>query len=506
MDGPASAAAIELTFRSSHEIRLEEELAGQIECATNLVKDLFPEFRSAKPLIRFQPSEILLRLKSGFGPMLDNGTVAEPASALGQFLSTLPVKQSRQLPISSNLFMLEFNEPLNGYELAKQLRSLQEVSDASPNFLVLNGPDLGIGHKGNHYYVVVKTCSQDGRIQCSSEMFTYFVVNEAMTEVVRVGHLGSIERPLVPLWNIPPAYPATAFKDADQLFETLQSSPFWWVRLHAAEVVGQLLVLDSPSTAVDWDRQSGQHTAYDSLRAQVLARQPQALSILSSAAEDSDEDAQKSARTWLGEMDITQNQDWREVVDLGFRSLGQIALARAFRGSGKGKTATGAYEIRVTKDRFLGDCPAETLLATDFQINLGLSLEEAELYVRKRLEGCSGDCGSGSLEIVQQGGQIILKAVADDDEDAYGGVEANGTFFVTIPDHVEFDSPANSHITQWRGEIADGRIKGSARSRLHRDLEHAFIEQCDRTQGVCIAKLLPPIDCTALVEFEGKVK
>lgn len=309
---PYSDTVRELTFRNSTQIRLEGTLANEIDCALSLIGKLFPAFDDPFARPRWSHDELVLEFPNEF---FEPGTEEKEKrkavwTALQVFSKEYPLKSIYRLTQNLPYLVLWFEEPLNLPYLAKKVKEATGARSVTLNVVGGDSSDTYLLRKNNRYHVVYKSGSGDCPAGCINEDYFYFLLNEAASEVVFLEARGPTittlfnlpEPPIgkIPLWNIPESYSVRAYSSAEEIFEKAGSSPDWWARRHAVEVMGKLLRIDDPTSGSDYDDWPGSdRSTYDRLRDETRARRNEGMAILEAAKSDMDADVMRSSEDWL---------------------------------------------------------------------------------------------------------------------------------------------------------------------------------------------------------------
>ncbi len=272
-------------------VRLDTRLAAELSRVLSLARTVDDSLADIHAFPDYDPTCLLLSSSADWTrPWLEGElwTGFAPIDSLGREFGLAYVE-----PLTCGAgFALHFDQPLRIPALAELCRGIPGVESAGPSHFGGDGDRIEAFRKGDLWYVVFSRGWGDCPSGCIYRKYWYVLVRpDSSAELAEVWERDFSE-PRVHRWNIPPRYPATCFANLYELFAAL-GSPDWWVRRHAAEVLGRLAVHDAP-----WVSEDEVHRdRFDRLRDAVLSERGEVLQRLRPLLLDPDPDVRVSTRT-----------------------------------------------------------------------------------------------------------------------------------------------------------------------------------------------------------------
>jgi len=284
--------AIILTLEMQESIKLDTALALEIDEALNAARACYDTLKSIHAHPYYVPTQLLLSSTAPWTQAWRQYQImtGNPAIDSLSLIYKLIFADYR----SDDFFVLNFAEPLKIPLLAPLYQIIPGVIYATPNsYGIIEAVDwIIIFKKTEIWYIVFIDALQGGPIGSPSAYFYVTVDNNLVAELVAEQKYGYESVPKIYLWNIPAIYCATVFKNGDEIFSSALSSPDWWVRRHAAEVMGRLYVYNNPHDLGDKNNSS----LYYQLRDEMRSRQQETIAVLMQLLNDPDLDVQTSAQ------------------------------------------------------------------------------------------------------------------------------------------------------------------------------------------------------------------
>ncbi|MGQ9852243.1 MAG: FlgD immunoglobulin-like domain containing protein [Candidatus Oleimicrobiaceae bacterium] len=290
---PLSTDAIILTLRLQESILLDTTLALEIDAALEAARSTYDTLCAIHAFPDYEPTHLLV---SSSAPWTDAWRKGDPWSgceevdSLGRVYGLTAVR-----PISGNLFLLVFAQPMKMPLLAKLYTAVQGVEHAGLDSYGGDGNNIEAFRKQDLWHLAFSLGMGDCPAGCIYRYYWYVTVDKDLTAQLVDERERSLAKPYLYLWNIPPRYAATVFSDVDGLLSIARDATEWWVRRHAVEVIGLLFQNDSPWVSEDMSNRA----LFEALCLGVRLRRAEVLALLSSLLRDPDEDVRAGVRRAL---------------------------------------------------------------------------------------------------------------------------------------------------------------------------------------------------------------
>ena len=284
--------AIILTLEMQESIKLDTALALEIDEALNAARARYDTLKSVHTHPYYVPTQLLLTSTASWTQAWRQYKIITGNPAIDS-LSTIYKLIFAEYK-NDDYFVLNFAEPLKIPLLAQLYQIIPGVIYATPNsYGIIEAVDWIIVFKKTEiWHIVFIDALQGGPIGSPSVYFYVAVDNNLVAELIAKQKYGYESVPKIYLWNIPAIYCATVFKNGDELFSSALSSPDWWVRRHAVEVMGRLYAYNNPRELADKNNSS----LYYQLRDEMRSRQQKTIAVLMQLLNDPDLDVQTSAQ------------------------------------------------------------------------------------------------------------------------------------------------------------------------------------------------------------------
>ena len=277
--------AVILTLRLQDVIVLDTTLAVEVNTILEAARSQYDTLKSIHAFPDYVPTQLLVSSDASWtqawrdGNLMTGNTAIDSLTLIYQMISVEP-------QYVRTWFLLNFAQPLKMPLLAQLYEEVPGVNSAEPNWVCCDGDNIEAFKKSEVWHLAFSHGWGDCLAGCINRYYWYVTVDATLNAQLVEERFRDLSVPYLYLWNIPPRYAATVFHSVDELLSAARSSPNWWVRRHAVEVIGRLFTHDFPWVGEDIGNLATFHALCDGVR----ARRREIIDILCDLLDDPDSD------------------------------------------------------------------------------------------------------------------------------------------------------------------------------------------------------------------------
>lgn len=305
--------AVILTLRNQNSINLDSAIAARINSALNSIRNKVDTLHEVHAFPAYSTDCLLIKTRAAWSKNWYDGnllTGEKDIDSLNQLYKLVKV----DVPYYSSLswFKLYFSQPMNIPLLAELYKTQPDIIAAAPNFRSGDGDDIEFIDRDSICHFAFSKGQGDCASDCIEHEYWYVTTNpgnnfsEVNLEEYVPAHSTDL---IIPRWNIPDGYAMTMFRNVNAIFDSINSSPNWWVRRHAVEGLGNFFKSDYP-----WTREDINEHWYN-LKFSLDSLKSDAVAVIITASYDPDINVRTSAEKILQtvgdlEADISENTNY----------------------------------------------------------------------------------------------------------------------------------------------------------------------------------------------------
>lgn len=299
--GELSRDAIIITLRNQESVWLDSVMAGQIDSALTAIREKIDTLNSISAR-RYYLNEIIIKTDASWSSAWYEGKTLTGEHYIDSLSIEYGIIKSKHH--LTNRYILSF-----GYDCNIELQKLCELYElhpdviyATPNHLGGDGNNIEYFKKDSIMYFIFSRGWGDCLCGCIYRYYWYVSAvpgENGYTVQLEEEKDRDFSQPYIFRWNIPERYSMTMCTCADSIFQIILNAPEWWARRHAVEGVRRFFEYDSP-----WAGEDNNDHWYE-LKAELLSKRAEALSVLKSALNDPDPDVRASAENAVSQLETT---------------------------------------------------------------------------------------------------------------------------------------------------------------------------------------------------------